>query len=171
MNTSLVFTFIGADRPGLVESIAQQISAHQGSWQESRMVELAGQFAGIARVTLPADQASSLRTALQGLSSQGLDITLQKEDASTASERSKPCRLSVVGNDRPGIVHEISRALKQHNINVLELSSNITSAAMSGDSLFEAQVLVALPTQVNRDQLDDALDSIAEQLSLDILIE
>ncbi|MBD2859627.1 glycine cleavage system protein R [Spongiibacter sp. KMU-158] len=171
MNTSLVFTFIGADRPGLVERIAEQISAHQGSWQESRMVELAGQFAGIARVTVASDQTESLRRALQALSSEGLEITLQNSDSKVSSQRVKPCKLSVVGNDRPGIVHEISRALKLHQINVVEMSSNVTSAAMSGDTLFEALAQVELPATVNRDQLEDALDSIADQLSLDILVE
>lgn len=171
MNTSLVFTFIGADRPGLVESIAERVSAHGGSWQESRMVELAGLFTGIARVSVAEDHAEALREGLRQLSSSGLQISLQDTGADNTNQRGKPCRLSVVGNDRPGIVHEISRALKQHQINVLELSSNITSAAMSGDSLFEAEVQAELPDSVDMTQLQDALDSIAEQLSLDIIVE
>ena len=58
--TSLVLTILGADRPGLVESIARLVAEHQGNWLESRMAHLAGQFAGILRVEVDAAQAESL---------------------------------------------------------------------------------------------------------------
>ena len=56
----LVLTLIGADRPGLVESLAKRVAAHRGNWVESRMAHLAGQFAGILRVEVPAANVRSL---------------------------------------------------------------------------------------------------------------
>ena len=44
---SLVVTVIGKDRPGLVESVSAVVEEHGGSWVESRMSRLAGEFAGI----------------------------------------------------------------------------------------------------------------------------
>ena len=35
--TSLVLTILGQDRPGLVDSLAQVVAEHGGSWVESRM--------------------------------------------------------------------------------------------------------------------------------------
>ena len=49
----LVLTIIAADKPGLVERIAQNIASHGGNWLESRMAHMAGQFAGILRVSVP----------------------------------------------------------------------------------------------------------------------
>ena len=65
MNSSLVMTVIGPDRPGLVESIAETVASHEGNWVESRMANLGGQFAGILRVELPADKQVALLQALR----------------------------------------------------------------------------------------------------------
>lgn len=51
----LVLTVIATDHPGLVERIAQCIASHGGNWLESRMSRMAGQFAGILRVAVPAE--------------------------------------------------------------------------------------------------------------------
>ena len=55
--TSLVVTFTGPDRPGIVASFARVVGEHGGNWEESRMARLAGQFAGILEVTVEADRA------------------------------------------------------------------------------------------------------------------
>ena len=64
MPTSLVLTVLGEDRPGLVESLASIIARHEGNWLESRMAQLAGQFAGILRASVPEARAAALITAL-----------------------------------------------------------------------------------------------------------
>ena len=51
MHTSYVITFIGDDRPGLVEALAKVISGHDGNWLESRLSQLDSKFAGIIRVS------------------------------------------------------------------------------------------------------------------------
>ncbi len=169
MNTSVVFTFISPDRPGLVETLSTAIADAGGSWQESRMTQLAGQFAGIGRVTLAADKREALCLALHALERDGIKVIINDHDSTDATSSEQAlCQLHIVGNDRPGIVREVSRALKERQINVTELSSNITSAPMSGDALFDAQVKAVMPPGCDRDELEDALEDIAELLSVDI---
>ena len=67
MQISLVMTLISPDRTGLVESIARAVAAHGGNWLESRMAHLAGKFAGILRIEVPADKAAALQSALAEL--------------------------------------------------------------------------------------------------------
>ena len=74
MTTPLVITVISADKPGLVESLAQVINRHGGNWLESRMARMAGQFAGILRVDVANDQLEALRIDLDGLSAQGINV-------------------------------------------------------------------------------------------------
>ena len=74
MDTSFIITFIGDDRPGLVEELSSTISSLQGNWQESRLSQLAGKFAGLIRVSLPADQGTKLEQALKALSEKGLSV-------------------------------------------------------------------------------------------------
>ena len=171
MNTSLVFTFISKDRPGLVETLSAVIADANGSWQESRMTRLAGQFAGIGRVNLGKDKRDALIAALQALSAEGITVSIDNSEGDDSETGDQYCRLQIVGNDRPGIVREVSRALKQRQLNVTELNSNITSAAMSGEPLFEATVIAALPPGCDLDELEDTMEEIAEMLSVDIDIE
>lgn len=172
VNTSVVFTFISKDRPGLVEQVSSAIAQAGGSWQESRMTQLAGQFAGIGRVSVANEQREGLEQALRALSQEGILVSIDNSEHSAAAVKDQQtCQLHVLGNDRPGIVREVSRALKERQINVTELSSNITSAPMSGDALFDARVKADLPPGCDLDELEDALDDIAEQLSVDIDIE
>ena len=61
MARSLVMTVIGPDRPGLVEELSKTIAAHEGSWLESRMAQLAGHFAAVATLSSGMTQECSLR--------------------------------------------------------------------------------------------------------------
>ena len=56
MSTSIVFTFIGNDKPGLVGKLSNTVSENGGNWLESRMSQLAGHFAGIARIQISNDK-------------------------------------------------------------------------------------------------------------------
>ena len=62
---AVVLTVIGDDRVGLVEALADTVSSHGGNWEHSQMAELAGKFAGIVVVTVPADRATDLTGALR----------------------------------------------------------------------------------------------------------
>ena len=64
MLSTLIMTIIGADRPGLVQLVADRVVANEGNWLESRMCRLGGQFAGIARVSVPEHKAQTLAKAL-----------------------------------------------------------------------------------------------------------
>ena len=76
MQTSLVLTIIGDDRPGLVGTLSRVVADHGGSWQESQMARLAGKFAGILRAEVPQEQASALQRALDELSADGLQVVV-----------------------------------------------------------------------------------------------
>lgn len=167
MRASIVLTVIGPDRPGIVEQLASTVAAHGGNWEQSRMAHLAGQFAGILRVTVPEERVGSLHRALESLASEGLRVV---GEHSAARERgaSRAYRLTLVGNDREGIVRELSRALSAREVNVEELDTRCESAAMSGDLLFHAQALLHVPTSVEIGTLQKTLESLADDLMVDL---
>ena len=72
----LVITVFAPDKPGLVEQIALCIAEHGGNWLESRMSRLAGQFAGILRLSVPAESHDELIEALQGLSAHNIRVLI-----------------------------------------------------------------------------------------------
>jgi glycine cleavage system regulatory protein len=170
MYKSLVLTIIGPDRRGLVERLSETIAAYDGNWVESRMATLAGQFAGLLWVMVPAEQGQPLEQALKSLESEGLRVVVESgEDQTPAPPRS--LRLELVGHDRPGIVRDLSRALRLRNINVEELASECYSAPMSGERLFRARVDLGVPGGTDMNELLKALEDLAEQLALDASFE
>lgn len=173
--TTIVFTFIGQDKPGLVEKLSHTVAEHQGNWLESRMSQLAGHFAGIARIQVSSDHVSTLRTALEQLSQYSLVIQFHDDaEPSNLSSASSPLRnmeLSLIGSDRPGIVRELSRALAAMNINVCEMNTSVTSAPMSAEPLFQASAAIQVPGALDLAELQEKLDSIANELSVDITLE
>jgi glycine cleavage system regulatory protein len=162
----LVMTIISPDRTGLVESVARVVAGHGGNWLESRMCRLGGEFAGILRVELPAENKSALLAALQQLQAGGLQIILRESAAPVTAGRQT--RLEVVGADRPGIVHEITSALARAGVNVEEFSSEIASAPMSGEPLFKAEARLRLPEGCNCSALKADLEKIAADLLVDV---
>jgi glycine cleavage system regulatory protein len=169
MHIPLVMTMIARDRPGLVDLVASTIGEHGGNWLESRMSHLGGQFAGILRAQVPADRESDLMAALKALEAQGLTIVAQ-EDCEPPKELGtrSSAWLEVVGQDRPGIVRQISGALVRFGVNVEELHSECSSAPMSGETLFSARIKVEIPREVEVAGLRGALERVASDLMVDV---
>lgn len=170
MLTSVVLTVIGPDRPGLVETLSETISDHGGNWVESRMAHLAGQFAGLLLLTVPTERTQTLRDDLHALAKQGMHITVEVgESGEVASPQLH--HLEVMGHDRPGLIRDLTRALRERGINVEELESECTSAPMSGEPMFRARLTLSIPPETDVDELNEALEQLAERLLLDLVWE
>ncbi|CAA0088668.1 Formyltetrahydrofolate deformylase [Halioglobus japonicus] len=173
MQTSFIVTFIGDDRPGLVEQLSVVIEKNQGNWQESKLSQLGGKFAGLILVSLPQDGGPALEADLGALAASGISVRVTPTDATSALESAPPVAgrditLTVIGPDRRGIVREISAALAQRKINVLEMDTNVQSAPMSAEPIFEARIAAWIPEATNMDDLQASLDEIADNMTLEI---
>lgn len=170
MLTTVVITIFGADRPGLVEAVAARVAAHGGNWLESRLLHLGGHFAGIVRLEVDAARRAALLDALRQSDDSGLTIIVHETtDAGVLRAASgSTVTLEVVGQDRPGIVRAISRALAARGVNVEELATERTSAPMSGEPIFQARATVTLPAGIDPATLRGDLEKIAADLMVDV---
>ena len=165
----LVLTLIGPDRPGLVEAVAEPIAAHGGSWLECRMAHLAGQFAGILRVEVPDAKAAALADALRRLEARGLRVTVESAPGAVSLPR-RTLVVDLVGLDRPGIVHEISRVLAQRGVNIEELVTDRTPAPMSAELLFRSRARVNVPEGLDAAELRSRLEKLAQDLMVQVTL-
>jgi glycine cleavage system regulatory protein len=170
MQHSLVMTVIGSDRPGLVDSVASIVAEHGGNWLASRMSRLGGQFAGIVQVDVPDKNAQSLMDALKALHARGLTIVVHSDQPQSVAARQTNI-LEIVGQDRPGIVRQISHTLAEFGVNVEELHTECSSAAMSGETLFKARAVLNIPASCNVSELRHKLERIAADLIVEISLE
>ena len=167
--TNLVLTLIGPDRPGLVESVADCVTAHGGNWLESRMARLAGQFAGILRVETPPENLDALQSALQSLESQGLRVVAAGATGPTGGATSFLV-LEAVGADHPGIVRDIAHVLARYGVNIEALTTDRLETPMSGGGLFRAQARLQVPAGLDVAKLRGDLEHIANDLMIDLTL-
>jgi glycine cleavage system regulatory protein len=165
---TFVLTVLGDDRPGLVDSLAGVISAHGGNWERSQMARLGGKFAGIVKVAVPHDAADGLREALQSLHAEGiLDVRVDLAGAEPVADGQRFV-LSMIGTDRPGLVHSVAAALAEIGASIEELDTAISDAPMSGGPLFEATAAVLLPPHLTIEAVRDRLEALADRLMVDL---
>jgi glycine cleavage system regulatory protein len=168
MQKILVMTVMGKDRTGLVESLARLIADCGGNWLESRMCRLGGEFAGILRSSVPEDKEKDLIRSLQELKSAGLTVTIQQDEVLPFRAQTRTASLSLVGQDRPGIIYHLSAALAHQNINVEELETECSSAPMSGEMIFKAGARLQIPETCDVSELRKELEEIGSELMVDV---
>lgn len=171
MTSTLVMTVIGPDRTGLVDDLARTVAAHGGNWQESRMCHLGGRFAGLMRVVVPAEQVELLQTALASLGATGLTVVAQ--DAADMPARAGETRATVelVGQDRPGLLREVTRVLAQHQLNIEDLTSERADAPFEGGTVFKARAMISAPASTDLAAVAHELELIAADLLVDIRLD
>ena len=160
---SLILTVIGPDRPGLVRALSEAVAARGGSWLESRMARLAGQFAGIVMVEAP----DSLLDDLHALESEGLVITARSSVTSPAATGER-MTLEVVGNDRPGIVRDIAQILADNGVNIEELTTGTASGSFSGETLFRVTAFLRAPGPEALDAVRTGLEALGNEMMVDM---
>ena len=167
MNQNFVLTIISDDKPGIVEKIAEVVNRHHGNWLGSNLSYLAGKFAGIVEVSVNQDHVDDLQKQLKALARNGVTVAVEPV-ANNVTPIAATHRFSVVGNDRPGIIREISQAFARQGINVVELNSKCTSAPHVGTPLFEAWGEVSIPENTDVLAFESALDAICDQLAVEL---
>lgn len=169
--TTLILTVAGADRPGLVAAVADVVDAHGGNWENSSLAELAGTFAGVIEVSIPTERAGELETALRAIQGQGLlTLSVLTGTPQPAEAEEQLLVMQVLGNDRPGIVREVSAVLNAHALSIEELATETRDAAMAGGRLFEASVIAKVPATVDLDALRADLERLATEIQVDITL-
>lgn len=171
MKASIVLTVVCDDRPGIVEALSEALTGHEGNWVESSMMSLAGKFAGILLVELPEKQAEPFLESLANLEEQGMQIVAQRSGNEAVTEADQEYALELVGQDHPGIIHDITQVLARHGINVQELETTVQSASMSGESLFIAHAQIFVPSAVPLEMLQAEMEALANELMVDIKLE
>ena len=162
-----VITVFGDDRPGIVSALSGPITRHQGNWERSQLVRLAGKFAGIVEASVPDERYAALVAELTALAD--LHVTIEGEEPTESDTVGEGFLLELLGNDHAGIVAEVSTVLAEHGVSIEELHTEVREAPMAGGNLFEARaVLVAPPS--GTDALRAALEGLADELMVDLTL-
>jgi glycine cleavage system transcriptional repressor len=163
---------IGRDRPGIVAAVTGALSRHGVNIEDSQMTILGGHFT-MTLILAPSgdlDEASlrrDLDAAGERLELEELWVSPIEEGAAARVEPTH--MLSVYGADHPGIVHAVSECLAEREVNITDLETRLVGGD-DGSPLYVMMIEVALPAEMEIEELERALAAVGGEQSLDVTL-
>ena len=167
---SLVVSLVGADRQGIVSSLAERAERFGANWAASRMTKLANEFAGTVHFEVPRENADALANSLRGLESSGLQIIIARSDATKTPNAFRSVELELVGEDRVGIVSRLTKILAQRGISIENIHTEIARSGVSGKQTFKVEAHLLVPAALSMDAVRLVLGTLASDMMVDIAL-
>ena len=163
----LVLSVVGSDRPGLTKALAAAVLSAGGNWLESHLSRLGGLYVGSVLVELAEGKVDALRAAVAAVDAAGLEVRIAPavEDAGAAGET---LDFSLVGQDRPGIVNQVTAAVSSLGANIETFETWLSAEAHAGGQLFHMAAHLRLPEGLKAAAVQDALEAISGEIMVDV---
>ncbi|MGD8742403.1 MAG: glycine cleavage system protein R [Granulosicoccaceae bacterium] len=168
----LVISAIGADRPGIVNTLSMTVLDNGCNIVDSRMTVLGGEFAILLMVAGSWDTISRLEQALPKVA-ESLNLTLisKRTKARSLPEKMLPYLVEVVSMDHPGIVYNVAEFFSSRNINIEDLSTGSYAAAHTGTPMFSMNMTISIPAEQSIAELREQFMQFCDELNLDAVME
>lgn len=170
MKTSVILSAVGGDRPGLTQGLAEAVYAVGGNWLESHLSRLGGKYVGSILVELDAGRLGDLERAVQRLNEGGLHVSIAPAGEAPPAE-GKPLWFELVGQDRPGIVHEVTAVLAGLGVNIEDFATRTEMGPWSAERLFRAAARLSVPGSTSPEQVQAALEAISGEIMVDFTLK
>ncbi|MDE2403400.1 MAG: ACT domain-containing protein [Sphingomonadales bacterium] len=167
MRTRIILTVLGSDRPGLTQALAEAVHAAGGNWLDSHLARLGGKYVGSVLVEIGEDRLGALEGAVRGIDASGLQVVIVPA-GDAAFPGGEAIWVELVGQDRPGIVREVTAVLAGLGANIEQFTSRTENSAWSGEQLFRARIRLVPPAGMGWDQVREALEAISGEIMVDL---
>ena len=164
---SVILSVIGSDRPGLTEALAGAVLSAGGNWLESHLSRLGGLYVGSVLVELEADGVDGLRAAVRAVDAKGLEVRIVPAVDGPGAP-GEALEFSLVGQDRPGIVRQVTAILSGLEVNIETFDTRISAEPHSGAPLFHMEARLRLPPGLQAGSVQAALEDISAEIMVDI---
>lgn len=165
---NFLLSILGQNRTGMVADVTRCLQAHGVNISDSSMTSLRSAFTMMMVLETPPglDQAR-FEKDLESLEQRGLNLnlsTLSTEEAA-ASTPLPNYSLSVLGEDRTGIVYPFTELLSQYQINLTDVNTRQLGA--QGKPLYAMIMEMELPVDCDLVAFKQAIKQLAQELSVD----
>lgn len=169
--TTVILTAYGSDRPGLVQTVADAVHGCGGNWLESHLSRLGGMFVGSILVDIPEERLGLLKDRLRGSGEKGLTVMVVPAPAAQEAPSGPLMVLDIIGQDRPGIIREVTAVLAEHGVNIQEIETELSNSPWSGEMLFKARAELEMPEGLGTDRLRQALERLSGEIMVDVALK
>lgn len=168
MQTQLVISALGEDRPGIVDELSNIIYTHALNIEDSRMSVLGGEFAILLLVSGEQSAIDAIQSQLDEIEKTlKMQLLLKPTSEKDMAKTIVPYSVEVSALDNPGIVHKIARFYSSQNINIVNVETERYAAPHTGSPMFALHMIVGIPADINIAQLRDAFMELCDALNLD----
>jgi glycine cleavage system regulatory protein len=165
----LVLSVSGSDRPGLTKALAGAVLSAGGNWLESHLSLLGGLYVGSVLVELDQDKVEALRAAVAAVDAAGLEVRIAPTHESAAAA-GETLAFSIVGQDRPGIVEQVTRTVSALGANIETFDTWLSKESHSGAPLFHMEAHLRLPEGLAAARVQSALEAISAEIMVDVAV-
>jgi glycine cleavage system regulatory protein len=163
----LILSVVGSDRPGLTQALASAVLSAGGNWLESHLSRLGGLYVGSVLVELDAAKVEALRAAVAAVDAEGLEVRIAPA-VEEAGATGQVLRFALVGQDRPGIVHQVTAVLTGLGANIEAFDTRLSVEPHSGAPLFHMDARLRLPPGLDVGAAQAALEDISAEIMVDV---
>lgn len=171
MDTLLVVSALGRDRPGLVDQLSKVVLDAGCSIRDSRMAVLGGEFAIVLLLSGNWNAVAKLESLLPRLRD-SLDVTVQckRTEPRTGTSNLIPYAVEVVSLDRPGIVHDVANFFAHRDINIEDLYTSSYPAPQTGAAMYSLHMTVGIPADTSIAAVRGEFMDFCDDLNLDAML-
>lgn len=171
MDTHLVISAIGHNRPGLIDEISSAILDCGCSIGDSRMAVLGSELAMMMALSGHWNAIAKLETLLPKLE-ESLDVKFisKRSEPRAGTENLIPYGIEVVSIDHPGIVYEVSNFFSKRGINVEDLYTSCYPAPHTGASMFALHMTIGIPADAAIASVRGDFMDFCDDLNLDAMM-
>lgn len=171
METHLVISAIGEDRPGIVDALSKAVLDSGCNIGDSRMSVLGGEFAIIMMITGNWNAVAKLESVLPRLEEKlGLHVQSKRTKTRKGTSDQIPYAVEVVAIDHPGIVHEVANFFARREINIEDVYTSRYPAPHTGAPMFTLHMTVGIPADTSIATVRGEFMDFCDELNLDAML-
>jgi len=175
VENQFIMTAFGKDRPGIVAEIAEVIFENKCNLEDSNMGRLADEFTLILLLTGKEEdlQEKLSRDCKRLERERNIFVFIRPLEYQLPDTKNGnfDCTIEVEGVDQAGIVYKVSRFLADHSINIETLTSQKKFSPNSGTALYSMEITTKIPETISIQALEESLESLANELNVDISLK
>lgn len=171
MDTHLVISAIGPNRPGLIEELARAILDCGCNIGDSRMAVLGSELAIMMALSGHWNAIAKFENLL-GKLEESLDVKVigKRSEPRVGTENLIPYGVEVVSIDHPGIVYEVTNFFSRRGINVEDLYTSSYPAPHTGASMFALHMTIGIPSDTAIASVRGDFMDFCDDLNLDAMM-
>ena len=166
MNSEFIVSLLGADRSGLIKHFMQATHDHNGQWLTSKFSNLEDQFAALIKISVPLENAQALQDWF--FSQPGLTVIFNPANE-TLNHGQNLLKLNIEARDRFGLINQITDELLSLGVIITQMNCNRISVIEIGGSLLSIDLHLALPADMQPQELLSKLESQDDETVISIV--